>query len=211
MKMYGYIRVSTRDQNEERQIVALKEFGIEYNDMFIDKKSGKDFDRKQYKKLLRKVKEGDIIVVKSIDRFGRDYKEILEQWRIITKEKGINIVVLDMPLLDTRQTEKDLTGTFIADLVLQILSYVSEVERKNIKERQREGIKIAQEKGIKFGRRSKPIPDNFKEVYELWNIGAVSAREAGRRLKVTHSTFLKWVDETSKKQLNGKKLGFINQ
>lgn len=118
MKMYGYIRVSTRDQNEECQIVALKEFGIKYNDMFIDKKSGKDFDRKQYKKLLRKVKEGDIIVVKRIDRFGRDYKVILEQWRIITKEKGINIVVLDMPLLDTRQTEKDLTGTFIADLVL---------------------------------------------------------------------------------------------
>lgn len=167
MKQYGYVRVSTKDQNEERQIVALSEFGIECCNMYIDKESGKDFKRKQYKKLLRKAKEGDLIVVKSIDRFGRNYKEIIEQWRLITKEKGINIFVLDMPLLDTRETEKDLTGAFIADLVLQILSYVSEVERSNIKQRQAEGIAIAKLKGVKFGREPMIIPSDFESVYEL--------------------------------------------
>lgn len=192
MKQYGYVRVSTKDQNEERQIAALNEFGIQCENMYVDKESGKDFKRKQYKKLLRKTKEGDLIVVKSIDRFGRNYKEILEQWRLITKEKGINILVLDMPLLDTRETEKDLTGTFIADLVLQILSYVSEVERKNIKKRQKEGIALAQARGVKFGRSPKEIPMEFYDIYELWKRKEVSAREAGRRLKVNHSTFLKW-------------------
>lgn len=192
MKQYGYVRVSTKDQNEERQIVALSEFGIECRNMYIDKESGRNFERKQYKKLLRRVKEGDLIVVKSIDRFGRNYKEILEQWRMITKEKGINILVLDMPLLDTRETEKDLTGTFISDLVLQILSYVSEVERKNIKQRQKEGIALAQARGVKFGRSPKEIPMEFNSIYELWMRKEISAREAGRRLKVNHSTFLKW-------------------
>ena len=192
MKQYGYVRVSTKDQNEERQIVALSEYGIECEYMYVDKESGKDFERKQYKKLLRKAKEGDLVVVKSIDRFGRNYKEILEQWRLITKEKGINILVLDMPLLDTRETEKDLTGTFIADLVLQILSYVSEVERKNIKQRQKEGIALAQARGVKFGREPKKKPMEFYDIYDLWKRKEISAREAGRRLKVNHSTFLKW-------------------
>ena len=163
--------------------------------MYIDKESGKDFERKQYKKLLRKAKEGDLIVVKSIDRFGRNYKEILEQWRMITKEKEINVLVLDMLLLDTRETEKDLTGTFISDLVLQILSYVSEVERKNIKQRQKEGIALAQARGVKFGRSPKEIPMEFNSIYELWMRKEISAREAGRRLKVNHSTFLKWARE----------------
>ena len=198
MKQYGYVRVSTKDQNEERQIVALSEFGIECCNMYIDKESGKDFKRKQYKKLLRKAKEGDLIVVKSIDRFGRNYKEIIEQWRLITKEKGINIFVLDMPLLDTRETEKDLTGAFIADLVFQILSYVSEVERSNIKQRQAEGIAIAKLKGVKFGREPMIIPSDFESVYELWIRKEISARESGRRLKVNHSTFLKWTREVEK-------------
>lgn len=195
MEQYGYVRVSTKDQNEERQIVALREFGIRDDCIYLDKESGKDFNRKQYKKLLRKVKEGDLIVVKSIDRLGRNYKEILEQWRKITKEKNVNIFVLDMPLLDTRETEKDLTGTFIADLVLQILSYVSEVERNNIKQRQAEGIALAKARGVKFGRETKDIPDDFQYIYELWNNKSISAREAGRRLEVNHSTFLKWARE----------------
>lgn len=195
MEQYGYVRVSTKDQNEERQIVALKEFGIKNDYIYLDKESGKDFNRRQYKKLLCNAKEGDLIVVKSIDRLGRNYKEILDQWRKITKEKGVNIFVLDMPLLDTRETEKDLTGTFIADLVLQILSYVSEVERNNIKQRQAEGIAVAKAKGVKFGREPKAIPINFEREYELWNRNEISAREAGRRLCVNHSTFLKWARE----------------
>ena len=195
MEQYGYVRVSTKDQNEERQIVALRESGIKDECIYLDKESGKDFNRKQYKKLLRKVKEGDLIVVKSIDRLGRNYKEILEQWRKITKERNVNIFVLDMPLLDTRETEKDLTGTFIADLVLQILSYVSEVERSNIKQRQAEGIALAKLKGVKFGREPMIIPSDFESVYELWIRKEISAREAGRRLNVNHSTFLKWTRE----------------
>lgn len=195
MEKYGYCRISSKDQNEERQVVALAEFGLVSDHIYIDKESGKDFNRKQYKRLLRKVKAGDLIVVKSIDRFGRNYKEILEQWRIITKDKQVNILVLDMPLLDTRRTEKDLTGTFIADLVLQILSYVSEIERENIKQRQAEGIALAKARGVQFGRRALMIPSEFPQVYSLWSDKKISAREAGRRLKVNHATFLKWTEE----------------
>ena len=159
----GYVRVSTKDQNEDRQILAMQEFGVPKKQIFMDKLSGKDFNRPQYKRLLRRLKPGDVLAVKSIDRLGRNYSEIQEQWRLITKEKRAHIVVLDMPLLDTRQKGKDLTGTFIADLVLQILSYVAQMERENIKQRQAEGIAAAKAKGVRFGREKMPIPDRFYE------------------------------------------------
>lgn len=158
--IYGYIRVSSKDQNEDRQLIALNEVGVERKNVYLDKKSGKDFDRPQYKKLLRKLKKDDLLYIKSIDRLGRNYEEILQQWRILTKEKGIDIVVLDMPLLDTRRG-KDLMGTFLSDIVLQVLSFVAENERTNIKQRQAEGIAAAKAKGVKFGRPPLPLPDNF--------------------------------------------------
>ena len=151
--VYGYVRVSTKDQNEDRQRIALAEFPVPEKNIFMDKLSGKDFNRPQYRRLMRKLRSGDCLVVKAIDRLGRNYEEILEQWRIITKEKGVDIVVLDMPLLDTRHTGRDLTGTFVADLVLQILSYVAQTERENIKQRQKEGIAAARLRGVQFGRR----------------------------------------------------------
>ena len=192
MEKYGYIRVSTKDQNEERQIASLVDFGVKTKNLYIDKESGKNFNRTQYKKLLKKAKEGDLIVVKSIDRFGRNYADILEQWRVLTKERKIDVLVLDMPLLDTRIKERDLTGIFISDLVLQILSYVSEVERKNIRQRQKEGIELAKLRGVKFGREPKEIPDEFYDEYLEWKQEVISARAAGRKLIVNHSTFLKW-------------------
>lgn len=202
MKEYGYVRVSTKEQNEERQIIALLDFGIKKENMYLDKETGTNFNRKEYKKLMKLVKEGDLIVFKNIDRLGRNYLEILEQWRIITKVKRVDILVLDMPLLDTRNQERDLTGTFIADLVLQIISYVSEIEVNNNKQRQAEGIKIAKEKGVKFGRQPKPIPEQFEEVYLQWKDKNISARKAGKLLNVMHSTFLKWV-KNEKKRSNG--------
>ena len=156
--------MSTKEQNEDRQRIALAEFPVPENHIFLDKLSGKDFERPQYKKLMKKLRPGDILVIKSIDRLGRNYEEILNQWRIITKEKRADIVVLDMPLLDTRQTGRDLTGTFVADLVLQILSYVAQTERENIKQRQKEGIAAAKLRGVQFGRPRKPLPDNFQQV-----------------------------------------------
>ena len=189
---YGYARVSSREQNTNRQLVALKNAGVEGSNVFIDKQSGKDFDRPQYKRLLRRLKGGDTLVVKSIDRLGRDYSEIQNQWRIITKEKKANIVVLDMPLLDTRQKGRDLTGTFIADLVLQILSYVAQVERENIKQRQAEGIAAAKAKGVRFGREKMPIPEEFYALRTRYREGSITARAAARELGVAHSTFLKW-------------------
>ena len=164
--IFGYIRVSTKEQCEERQVIALHDFPVQDDNIFMDKLSGKDFNRPQYKKLLRKLKRGDILVVKSIDRLGRNYDEILNQWRIITKEKRAHIVVLDMPLLDTRQTGKNLTGIFVADLVLQILSYVAQTERENIRQRQMEGIAAAKLRGIQFGRPRKPVPENCFLVKE---------------------------------------------
>ena len=188
---YGYVRVSTREQNEERQVIAMHEFGIEDKLIYTDKQSGKNFERPQYKKLLKKLKPDDTLVIKSIDRLGRNYEEILEQWRIITKEKRAAIVVLDMPLLDTRQS-RDLTGTLIADIVLQLLSYVAQTERDFIRQRQAEGIAAAKARGVKFGREKKAIPEAFEEVYAAWDKGLISAREAGRRLNVTHQTYLRW-------------------
>lgn len=189
---YGYARVSTRDQNVERQLIALREFGLAEGAVFLDKQSGKDFDRKNYKRLVRKLKNGDTLVVKSIDRLGRNYAEILEQWRIITKEKGAAIVVLDMPLLDTRKS-RDLMGTLIADIVLQLLSYVAQTEREFIHQRQSEGIAAARSRGVKFGRPAKPRPAHFDEVRARWARGELSARAAGQELGISHSTFLQWV------------------
>ncbi|WP_019189862.1 recombinase family protein [Levyella massiliensis] len=163
-RTYGYIRVSSRDQNEARQVIALQQFGIADKQIYIDKQSGKDFDRPKYKKLIRKLKEGDLVVIKSIDRLGRNYEEILNQWGVITKSIKANILVLDMPLLDTRKKSNDLTGTFIADLVLQILSYVAQTERESIKQRQAEGIAAAKKNGTCFGRRPLTLPENFTNV-----------------------------------------------
>ena len=164
MDKYGYVRVSSKDQNIDRQVVALLEMGIVKKDLFIDRQSGKDFDRKEYKRLIRKLKSKDELYIKSIDRLGRNYEEIIEQWHFLTKEKSVEIIVLDFPLLDTRHQVNGLTGKFIADLVLQILSYVAQIERENIKQRQAEGIQLAKEKGVKFGRPKIALPENFEEI-----------------------------------------------
>lgn len=191
-KTYAYIRVSTKDQNEERQRLAMAEFGVPEKNVISDKLSGKDFEHPGYKRLMRKLKAGDILVVKSIDRLGRNYDEILEQWRIITKEKSAAIVVLDMPLLDTRQG-KDLTGSLISDIVLQLLSYVAETERELIRQRQVEGIAAAKAMGRKLGRPFMERSEEFESVRAEWQQGRISAREASRRIGVSHVTFLKWV------------------
>ena len=191
---YGYIRVSTREQNEQRQLIAMREFGIPQNRIYMDKQSGKDFERKNYKKMVRKLKKDDTLVVKSIDRLGRNYEEILEQWRIITKEKQAAIVVLDMPLLDTRQN-RNLTGTLIADIVLKLLSYVAQTEREFIRQRQAEGIAAAKRNGVKFGRKPMERPNGLESLKEQWLHGELSARAAAKQLGVTHSTFLRWVKE----------------
>lgn len=166
-KVYGYIRVSSADQNEDRQLVALRSCKVPECNLFVDKQSGKDFERPEYRRMLRRLKRDDLLYVKSIDRLGRNYGEILEQWRLLTKEKGVDIVVLDMPLLDTR-SGKDLMGTFIADLVLQILSFVAQNERENIRQRQAEGIAAAKARGVPFGRPALPLPENFEEVVSSW-------------------------------------------
>jgi DNA invertase Pin-like site-specific DNA recombinase len=191
-QIYGYVRVSSREQSEDRQLVAMRDFGVEDGNIFVDKQSGKDFQRKGYRRLLKKAKPGDTLVIKSIDRLGRDYGEILEQWRIITKERQIFIVVLDIPLLDTRQKERDLTGTFIADLVLQILSYVAQQEREFIRQRQAEGIAAAKDRGVKFGRPPMERPAMFSEAQKVWKRKEISAREAGRRLGISYKTFQAW-------------------
>lgn len=191
---YGYVRVSTKEQNEQRQFIALREFGIDDRRIYMDKQSGKDFDRPNYKRLIRKLKSGDTIVIKSIDRLGRNYDEILEQWRIITKEKQAAVVVLDMPLLDTQQS-RDLTGTLIADIVLQLLSYVAQTEREFIRQRQAEGIAAAKKQGVKFGRRPMERPEEFETLKAQWKNKQLSAREAARRLGITHRTFLIWARE----------------
>ena len=191
---YGYARVSTKEQNEERQLIALAAFGIQKRDIFVDKQSGKDFERTQYRRLIRKLKDGDTLVVKSIDRLGRNYEEILEQWRVITKEKRAAIVVLDMPLLDTRQN-RDLTGTLIADIVLQLLSYVAQTEREFIRKRQAEGIAAAKARGVRFGRPPMPRPEKFSLLRQQWARGEISARQAAKQLKIAHRTFLLWAKE----------------
>lgn len=194
-RIFGYVRVSARDQNIDRQMVVMEKLKIPKNNLFIDKLSGKDFNRPNYKRMVKRMRAGDVLYIKSIDRLGRDYTEIIEQWRIITKKKKADIVVVDFPLLDTRNKDKDLTGTFIADLVLQILSYVAQTERENIKQRQREGITAAKAKGVRFGRPAKDVPEDFLEIYEKWKKKKISLREAARRLEVDHNTFKKWASQ----------------
>ena len=189
--VYGYVRVSTKEQNLDRQILALREFGIPENMIFQEKQSGKDFERPVYKRLVKKLKPGDTLVIKSIDRLGRNYDEILDQWRIITKEKKADIVVLDMPLLDTRQG-RDLTGTLIADIVLQLLSYIAQTEREFIRQRQAEGIAAAKARGVQFGRRPREKPENYKAVLTQWQEGVITAHRAALFLGVDRKTFLKW-------------------
>ena len=193
MAKYAYIRVSSKDQNIARQVEAMQEVGLTKKQMYIDKQSGKDFIRKNYQRLIRKLKAGDELYIKSIDRLGRDYDEILEQWRYLTRVKDIDMIVLDFPLLDTRNQVNGVTGKFIADLVLQILSYVAQIERENTKQRQAEGIRIAKEKGVQFGRPKHDFPEQFEEIYQLWVIGEISMREGGRRLNTHHTPFARWI------------------
>ena len=185
---YGYIRVSTKEQNEQRQLIAMREFGIAENRVYMDKQSGKDFDRPQYKRLVRRMKKDDLLYIKSIDRLGRNYAEILEQWRLLTQTKGADIVVLDMPLLDTRRG-KDLMGTFLSDIVLQVLSFVAENERTNIRQRQAEGIAAAKARGVRFGRPPKPLPENFHHLYQQWKNGKITGTAAAKLCGMPLSTF----------------------
>lgn len=188
MAEYGYIRVSSRDQNEERQLIAMRELKIPGTHIFTDKQSGKDFDRPQYRRLVRRLKKDDILYIKSIDRLGRNYKEILEQWRVLTKEREVDTVVLDMPLLDTRWG-KDLMGAFLSDIVLQVLSFVVENERANIRQRQAEGIAAARARGVRFGRPPRPLPENFREVHRQWRNKKITLRQAAEACGMPEGTF----------------------
>jgi len=192
--VYGYVRVSSTDQNEDRQMIALSEVGVTKKNIFMDKMSGKDFERPQYQKLLKKLKPGDLLYVLSIDRLGRNYEEIQKQWRIITKEKNVDVCVIDMPLLDTRQG-KDLMGTFIADLVLQILSFVAQSERENIKKRQAEGIAAAKAKGVRFGRPEKNVPDNFGSLIKQWELKKPPLPEVLKQCNMSEATFYRHLRE----------------
>lgn len=187
-KVYGYIRVSSTDQNEDRQLIALRGCEVPEQNLYVDKQSGKDFERPEYRRMLRRLKRDDLLYVKSIDRLGRNYGEILEQWRLLTKEKGVDIVVLDMPLLDTR-SGKDLMGTFIADLVLQILSFVAENERENIRQRQAEGIAAAKARGVPFGRPALPMPENFEQVVAKWRNKEIDFSSALEQTGLCRATF----------------------
>lgn len=194
MKTYGYVRVSSKDQKEDRQVDAMLDFGVERANIVVEKMSGKDFERPGYKRLVRKMKQNDVLVVKSIDRLGRNYEDILEQWRYLTKNKKVCVVVMDMPLLDTRK-DRDLTGTLIADMVLQIISYVAQTEREFIRQRQAEGIAAAKARGIKFGRAKLERPENLQFLISEYKSGKISSRKAAAQLSVSHTTFLKWINE----------------
>lgn len=194
MEIYGYVRVSSTDQNEDRQLIALRDKGVDDKKVYIDKQSGKDFSRPQYKKLVRKLRAGDLLYILSIDRLGRNYEEIQNQWRVLTKEKGIDICVIDMPLLDTRQG-KDLMGTFIADLVLQILSFVAQSERENIKKRQAEGIAAAKARGVKFGRPEKEVPDDFRKIVKAWEQKNLPFSEVLKKCNMSEATFYRRLRE----------------
>lgn len=195
-QIYGYIRVSSRDQNEARQVAALSACEIPKTNLFMDKRSGKNFDRPAFKALMKKLQPGDLLIIMSIDRLGRNYEEILRQWRIITKEIHADIRVLDMPLLDT-SVHRDLTGTLISDIVLQLLSYVAQNERENIRRRQREGIEAAKSRGVQFGRRPMAVTEEFNKQMEMWSQGQISARGAARNLGISHQTFLRRVKNKS--------------
>ncbi len=190
-KAYGYVRVSTKEQNAARQIDAMKDYGVRSDCIIVEKQSGRDFDRPQYQKMMMHLREGDTVVIKSIDRLGRNYDEILVQWKVITKEKKAAIVVLDMPLLNT-QRDRDLTGVLISDIVLQLLSYVAQTERELIRQRQKEGIAAAKARGVRFGRPRKPVPEEFYHLRKEWEQRLISSREAARRIGVAQNTFLRW-------------------
>ena len=192
MTVYGYIRVSTREQNEDRQVIALQEMAVPQQNIHMDKQSGKDFERPQYKKLLRRLKKDDLLYIKSIDRLGRNYEEILEQWRLLTKQKQVDITVLDMPLLNTRQG-KDLTGIVISDIVLQLLSYVAQTEREFIRQRQSEGIEAAKSRGVQFGRRQIVRPPDYQRIKDSWKNGELTAKQAAEYIGISRTTFFKWV------------------
>lgn len=187
-RIFGYIRVSSVGQNEDRQQIALQQAGVPQKNIYLDKQSGKDFNRPQYKKMLQKLKKDDLLYIKSIDRLGRNYEEILQQWRSLTKEKGVDIVVLDMPLLDTRRG-KDLMGTFLSDIVLQVLSFVAENERSNIRQRQAEGVAAAKARGVRFGRPPKPLPENFQDIYCRWKAGEITGVAAAKECGMPLATF----------------------
>ncbi len=207
--IYGYVRVSTREQNEDRQLIAMKEFNVAESRIYTDKQSGKDFERRAYKNLIKKLRADDLLIVKSIDRLGRNYADIIEQWRYITKIKRADILVIDMPILDTRRG-KDLMGTFLSDIVLQVLSFVAENERDNIKQRQAEGIAAARAKGVKFGRPPKPMPDNFTEVHERWRNKELSLNAAARECGLPPTTFFNKSKEFESSFVNcDKKIGKV--
>ena len=191
---YGYIRVSSREQNEDRQVVAMHAAGIPAKNLYVDKQSGKDFARPAYRQMVRRMRRDDLLFVKSIDRLGRDYREILEQWRILTQERGVDIVVLDMPLLDTRRG-KDLMGTFLSDIVLQVLSFVAENERASIRARQAEGIAAAKIRGVRFGRPGIAVPADFDRVVESWERKQLTCREAARQCGMSEATFYRRLRE----------------
>ncbi len=199
--IYGYVRVSTREQKEDRQLIAMEEYGVSRENIYLDKQSGKDFNRANYIKLVKKLKKGDVLVVKSIDRLGRNYNEIIEQWRQITKVKNADIVVIDMPILDTTQN-KDLLGTLISDLVLQLLSYVAENERKNIKQRQAEGIAAAKLRGVKFGRPKKYKPEDYMELYERFERGEITQKQAMKIMGACQTTYYMVINEVKKMNKN---------
>lgn len=188
MNIYGYIRVSSRDQNEDRQLIAMREIDVPEKNIYTDKQSGKDFERPQYKKLVRKLKRDDLLYIKSIDRLGRNYEEIQNQWRLLTKDKGVDICVIDMPLLDTRRG-KDLVGTFLSDIVLQVLSFVAENERVNIRQRQAEGIAAAKARGVRFGRPPRPLPESYHSAYQRWKEGKITGTAAAQECGMPLSTF----------------------
>lgn len=199
MEQYGYVRVSSKDQNPERQFLAMQERQIPIQNIYLDKMSGQDFSRPEYLKLLKSLKRGDVMIIKSIDRLGRNYGEILEEWRKITKEIGADIEVIDMPLLNTNSMHSDLTGVFISDLVLQILAYVAQTEREFIKQRQAEGIAAAKQRGIKFGCQRAEVPSNFDEYYQMWENGEISLRKAAGALGMNYTTFYRRCMEQKQK------------
>jgi DNA invertase Pin-like site-specific DNA recombinase len=201
-KIYGYVRVSSKDQNADRQLIAMREYGLLDRQIVSEKQSGKDFERPEYRKLVKKLKPGDTLVIKSIDRLGRNYEEILEQWRKLTKERQVKLEVLDMPLLNTG-AERDLTGTLIADIVLQLLSYVAQTERENIRQRQAEGIAAAKARGVRFGHPPIIMPEGFEELKKEWEEGRITSRQAGRMLGISYQTFLRRARGAGGKQSRG--------
>ena len=198
--VYGYVRVSTKEQNEDRQMIAMREAGVPTDNIFLDRQSGKDFSRPQYKKLVRRMKKDDLLYIKSIDRLGRNYEAIQCEWRLLTKEKGVDICVIDMPLLDTRRG-KDLVGTFLSDIVLQVLSFVAENERTNIRQRQAEGIAAARARGVRFGRPPLPLPEHFPDIYRQWRDGKCNARQAAAACGLSRATFFHRVNAYEKTQM----------